>query len=174
MGNSWDVTANESEPNPSFAFDKVFGSRLHSEQLTKARDKVEYVLLVEDNPGDVILVREALKAQGIDTELMVITDGERALHFVDTLDTNTSVDCPSIIILDLNLPKKSGHEVIRRIRASERIRNTPVAVLSSSDAASDRREAALMNVAHYIRKPSDLDQFLSIGKIISSMLRDKE
>ena len=129
------------------------------------------ILLIEDNPGDVLLVRESLREHGVRSELLVLSDGEKALHFVENLEEDKSAVCPSLVVLDLNLPKRNGHDVLKKMRQGVRCRHTPVIVLSSSDAASDRRGAAEMQVWRYIRKPSTLDEFMTIGAEIKQVLQ---
>jgi DNA-binding response OmpR family regulator len=104
-------------------------------------------------------------------ELVVVTDGERAERWIADIDA-AMVRCPVLFILDLNLPKKSGREVLKRIRASRGCDEAPVAVFTSSDAYSDRNDAATLGAERYIRKPFNLDEFLQIGSIIKSMLRE--
>jgi CheY-like chemotaxis protein len=94
------------------------------------------IVLAEDNPADVGLVRAALREHGVDCELHVIGDGEEALPFIDSLDLDSKIPCPDLLLLDLYLPKRDGNEILKYLRASERCARTPV-VLTSSDAPSD-------------------------------------
>ena len=128
------------------------------------------ILLIEDNPGDVLLVRESLREHGVRSELLVLSDGEKAVHFVENLENDNSAVCPSLVVLDLNLPKRNGHDVLKKMRQGVRCRHTPDCS-SSSDAASDRRGAAEMQVWRYIRKPSTLDEFMTIGAEIKQVLQ---
>ena len=124
------------------------------------------IVLAEDNQADVGLVRAAIREHAIHCELRVISDGEKVLSFIDHLDRNTALPCPDLLLLDLNLPKRDGNEVLKHLRASERCGQTPVVVLSSSDAPSDHENAEKNAVVHYCRKPSSLDQFMQLGIII--------
>jgi len=124
---------------------------------------------VEDNPADAGLIRKALEEHGVEGELLVIADGESAVKFIQALDAQDAA-CPNLAIVDLNLPKKPGREVLERMRLSERCRHIPVVILSSSDAEQDRSDAARFGATHYIRKPSHLDEFLSLGAVFKAAL----
>jgi CheY-like chemotaxis protein len=128
------------------------------------------ILLIEDNPGDVLLVREALREHGVTTPLFVISDGERAVEFIESLGKDGDGPCPALVLLDLNLPKRTGHDVLSRMREMRRCEDIPVVILSSSDAPADRRAAAAFNISRYIRKPSTLDEFMMIGAVIRELL----
>jgi DNA-binding response OmpR family regulator len=124
---------------------------------------------VEDNPADVGMVRRALEQHGVDGELMVLSDGEQAIQFIRALDAQP-IDCPNLVILDLNLPKKSGREVMESMRRSVRCSQVPFVILSSSDAPQDRADADRLGASRYIRKPSRLEEFLSLGAIFKQAL----
>lgn len=126
--------------------------------------------MVEDNSGDVGLIRQSLKEHGIGVELDVVSDGEKALKFIDEVEAGRAV-CPSLVILDLNLPKTDGREVLQRIRESS-LRKVPVAVFSSSGAVEDKQAAARLGADRYIQKPSNLDDFLGIGGIVKILLHE--
>jgi CheY-like chemotaxis protein len=127
------------------------------------------ILLVEDNPADVHLVRESLKLHNVTDELTVFRDGARAIQYIDAIDGNT-VACPQLVVLDLNLPKTSGREVLKRIRSSQRCAETPVVILSSSGAQRDREDARLLGATQYIRKPSELSEFMAIGATLKKLV----
>jgi CheY-like chemotaxis protein len=127
------------------------------------------ILLTEDNPADAGLVRRALEEHGVEGELVVIADGETAIAFIQAIDANAA-PCPDLAIVDLNLPKKPGREVLERMRQSERCGHIPVVILSSSDAARDKADAARFGASRYIRKPSKLDDFLSLGLIFKAAM----
>jgi DNA-binding response OmpR family regulator len=127
------------------------------------------ILLVEDNPADANLVRKALEEHNIEGELMVAGDGENAIRLIEELDA-LSVDCPDLIIVDLSLPKRSGREVLARLRLSARCSRVPIVILTSSDAKKDQVEAARLGVSQYLRKPSRLEDFLNLGGILKAIL----
>jgi chemotaxis family two-component system response regulator Rcp1 len=129
------------------------------------------ILLAEDNPADAGLVRKALEEHGVEGELVVIPDGEKAIEFIQALE-DEAAPCPDLAIVDLNLPKKPGREVLERMRMSERCRHIPVVILSSSDAERDKADAARFGASRYIRKPSRLDEFLSLGAIFKAVLSE--
>ena len=107
---------------------------------------------------------------GIQAPVFAVKDGEEATHFVDQADGDASAPCPSLVILDLNLPKKPGFEVLKHLRKSPRCRQARVIVVSSSRAAQDR-EAAMTNGGDaYFSKPSKYDEFLKLGDLIREWL----
>jgi CheY-like chemotaxis protein len=132
---------------------------------TKAGQPIE-ILLVEDNPGDVRLTREAFKDGKMHTHLTVVTNGEDALALLHRQGPYAEAPRPGLILLDLNLPRKSGREVLAEIKADEHLRRIPVVVLTSSQAEQDILESYDLNANCYISKPVDLDQFIKVVKSI--------
>ncbi|HEY2843785.1 MAG TPA: response regulator [Bryobacteraceae bacterium] len=126
------------------------------------------ILLVEDNPADAALVREALAEHGVEGQLVVIADGDKAIQFIEAL--KTPADCPDLLIVDLNLPRRPGSDVLECIRKSAQCRDATVVILSSSDALPDRIEATELGASAYIRKPSRLEEFLKLGATFRAML----
>jgi len=116
-----------------------------------------------------VLVQEALEEHGIDGELIVLTDGESAIQFIRSLDAQRMA-CPDLVILDLNLPKKPGREVLKCVRQSVACGLAPVVILSSSDAPADLAETTQLGASRYIRKPSRLVEFMKLGAIFKTML----
>jgi len=138
---------------------------------TEPSEKPVFIFLAEDNPADAGLVRRALEEHGVEGELIVIADGEKAIRFIQALD-HEAAPCPHLAIVGLNLPKKPGREVLERMRLSERCRHIPVVILSSSDAERDKADAARFGASRYICKPSKLDDFLSLGLIFKAGLSE--
>lgn len=136
----------------------------------EASEKAAWILLVEDNFADARLVREALEEHAIRCELTLLTNGERAIEFIQNLDHAEETSCPGLVILDLNLPKRSGKEVLRCIRTSVKCRHATVAILSSSDNQKDKDDAESLGASRYIRKPSRLSEFLELGRVFKEML----
>jgi CheY-like chemotaxis protein len=128
------------------------------------------VFLVEDNAADVFFVRTALQSEGIGSDVLVVQDGERALAFIETTDADPKARCPQVILLDLNLPRVSGLEVLRRVRKSARFADVPVIIVTSSDAAIDRAEAASLGANEYFLKPESLDEYMKLGPIVKAVL----
>jgi DNA-binding response OmpR family regulator len=115
------------------------------------------------------LVREALEEHNVEAELLVISDGASAIRFIDNLDAE-GIDCPELVILDLNLPKRSGREVLESMRTNRRCQDATVVILSSSDAAEDKADALSLGADRYIRKPLQLTQFLDLGATFKQLL----
>jgi len=124
------------------------------------------VLLVEDNPGDVRLTREALKEGKVRNNLSVAPDGVEALAFLRRQGKYADAPRPDVILLDLNLPKKDGREVLEEVKADPALRSIPVVILTSSDAERDIVRAYSLHANCYITKPVDLDQFITVVKSI--------
>jgi CheY-like chemotaxis protein len=127
------------------------------------------ILLAEDNPADIGLIRMALEEHGVEGELIVIADGEKAIEFIQAIE-NEAAACPDLAIIDLNLPKQTGREVLKRMRLSERCRSIPAVILSSSDTDQDKAGAIRAGADRYIRKPSRLEEFLRLGAIFKSII----
>jgi CheY-like chemotaxis protein len=141
--------------------------------MADAIDLSDYILLVEDNPADVQLVREALENRAVTSRLQVAADGDQAIRFIEQVDRDSTVSCPKLLLLDLHLPGHDGEAVLRRLRASERCGQTPVVILTSSDSSRDRDKAAANAALHYFRKPATLEQFLQLGDIVTDILDPK-
>jgi chemotaxis family two-component system response regulator Rcp1 len=128
------------------------------------------ILIIEDNPADVELLRRALASAQLDCELMLLEDGAQALAFLRRLEAGTDERSPDLTVLDLNLPKNDGVEVLQAMRASRAFAAAPVAVLSSSASARERSRIEQFGIGRYITKPADLDEFLNIGFILKELL----
>lgn len=124
------------------------------------------ILLVEDNPGDVRLTREALREAKVRNNLSVAADGVEALNFLDTRGGHGAGPLPDLILLDLNLPRKSGREVLEQIKQDPRLKHVPVVILTTSQAEADILESYRLRANAYVTKPVDLDQFLKVVRTI--------
>jgi chemotaxis family two-component system response regulator Rcp1 len=126
------------------------------------------ILLVEDNPGDVRLTTEAMKEAGIKTCLHVVGDGAVALDFLYRRAPYETAPVPDLILLDLNLPKKDGREVLAEIKGHPTLRRIPTVVLTTSQAIEDIGRAYDLHVNCYITKPIDLERFIEVVRVIDS------
>ncbi len=124
------------------------------------------ILLVEDNPGDVRLTKEALKDAKVRNTLHVAMDGVEALAFLRHQGKYAAVPRPDLILLDLNLPKKNGREVLEEIKQDDGLRHIPVVILTTSQAERDIAESYRLHANAYVTKPVDLEQFLTVVKSI--------
>lgn len=124
------------------------------------------ILLVEDNPGDVILTKEALKDGKVRNRMDVAEDGVEAIAYLRKEGKYAAASRPDLILLDLNLPRKNGREVLAEIKADENLNTIPVVILTTSDADEDVLKAYKLNANCYITKPVDLDQFVKVVKAI--------
>jgi CheY-like chemotaxis protein len=125
---------------------------------------------VEDNKTDVFLIREAIGNSRIDADIEVLRDGQAALTWFEKVDANHTEDCPDLILLDMNLPKRSGDEVLKHLRTSTNCRHSKVLIVSSSDAPQDRDAVETSGVAGYFRKPSSYEEFMKLGPLIRKTL----
>ena len=126
------------------------------------------ILLVEDNPGDVRLTREALTANKIRNTLHVVADGVQALAFLRKQGKHANAPRPNLILLDLNLPKKDGREVLAEVKGDGNLRRIPVVVLTTSGAEEDILKAYDLNANCYVTKPVNFDSFIQVVKSIES------
>jgi CheY-like chemotaxis protein len=133
---------------------------------------VQRILLAEDNPADVYLIREALHEHGVECSVHVASDGKEVLSLI-TGEVPVVPEEFALIILDLNLPRHDGIEILERLRESARMSHVPVVVLTSSDSPQDRLVATHLGARRYLRKPSSLEQFLDLGSVFKELLTHK-
>lgn len=131
---------------------------MNSTPLVKPID----ILLVEDNPGDADLAREALEGSKINNQLYVVGDGEAAMDFLNHLEGYSRMPRPDLILLDLNLPRKDGREVLAEIKADDNLKRIPVVVLTTSQSEEDVLKSYNLHANCYITKPIDLNQFIKV------------
>ena len=124
------------------------------------------VLLVEDDPGDVLMTQEAFKDYKIANKLTVVTNGEDAIAYLRKQGRYADVRTPDLVLLDLNLPRRDGREVLRDIKADPDLRRVPIVVLTTSDAAEDVHASYDLHANAYVRKPVDFEQFVSAVRAI--------
>jgi CheY-like chemotaxis protein len=135
--------------------------------LRNTKDKPR-ILLVEDNPGDIRLTQEAFKESALDIQMDVVTDGEMALDFLFKKGRFADSPKPDIVLLDLNLPKKNGIEVLKEVKAEQTLKKIPIIVLTTSDADHDISKAYSLHANCYILKPVDFDDFARVIKLIEA------
>ena len=126
------------------------------------------ILLAEDNPGDVLLFREALNHHGLRFNLVVAADGQKAISLLD--GEAASSPRPDLIVLDVNLPKANGDVVLRHIRRQEWLNSVPVIMLTPSASPADRATAMDLGASLYVQKSSDLNELLDFGKVVEAVL----
>lgn len=128
--------------------------------------KAVEILLIEDNPGDARLAREALRDAKVRNNLSWVPDGVEAMAYLKREGKYGQSPRPDLILLDLNLPRKDGREVLSEIKADENLRRIPVVILTTSQAEEDILRAYHLNANCYITKPVDLEQFMKVVKTI--------
>ncbi|MEW7008605.1 MULTISPECIES: response regulator [unclassified Lentilitoribacter] len=129
--------------------------------------KIE-ILLVEDNPGDVELTRQALDDADFNNKLNVTLDGDEALDYLNKRKGFEDAKMPDIILLDLNLPRTDGRGVLKELKASDELKHIPVIVLSSSRAERDINDAYALNASCYIAKPNGAMKYMEVVRTVSS------
>jgi chemotaxis family two-component system response regulator Rcp1 len=129
-----------------------------------------FVVLIEDNTGDVLLVEEALREHQVDCNLTVVPDGEEAMKFFRDADANPASRLPALVLLDLNLPKCSGHEILEWIRRSSRFPTLPVVIVTSSQASSDLAQTKKLGATAYFHKPIHFEEFMNLGALVRNLL----
>jgi CheY-like chemotaxis protein len=128
------------------------------------------ILLVEDNPGDVFLLNRALKQTGLECEVVRLPDGAAAVEYVRRRAPYEQSPLPDLAMLDMNLPKKDGAEVLEVMRQTPEYANVPVVMISSAASARDRERTTGMGDTRYLTKPMDLEGFLKIGELLKEIL----
>jgi two-component system, chemotaxis family, response regulator Rcp1 len=124
------------------------------------------VLLVEDDPGDVLIAREAMAAGQLSTTLDVVTDGREAMAYLRRENGYSDARRPDLILLDLNLPRMSGHEVLAEVKNDPQLRRIPVVVLTTSQAHEDIAKSYELHASVHVSKPVDFDDFAGVVKQI--------
>jgi CheY-like chemotaxis protein len=127
-----------------------------------------HILLVEDNEGDILLTKEALQEGKVINHISVVRDGEEALDFLNKEGKYTDADFPDLILLDVNLPRKNGHEVLHFVKTSEHIKHIPVIMLTTSSSDKDIKLSYANHANCYITKPVESDSFLNVVAGIES------
>jgi CheY-like chemotaxis protein len=127
------------------------------------------ILLVEDNPGDVRLTTEAFREARVCNRIHTVSDGVEAMAFLNREGSYTNVPCPDLILLDLNLPRKDGREVLAAIKSDEKIKHIPVVVLTTSKAEEDIIRSYELQANCFVSKPVELDQFITTMKAVGDL-----
>jgi CheY-like chemotaxis protein len=133
-------------------------------------DPETYILVAEDNPADIELVREALYDRQVLCRLHVVSDGEQAVTFIQHLDRDETLSCPKLFLMDLHLPKRDGEEILDCLRASERCLHTPVIVMTSVASRREMEATSQHANVHYFQKPNTLEQFMRLGDVVRDLV----
>jgi CheY-like chemotaxis protein len=128
-------------------------------------DPIE-VLLVEDDPGDVLLIREAFEDNKVANRLHVVADGVEALEFMRRTGAHAEAPRPDLVLLDLNLPRKDGREVLAEVKSDEQLRRIPIVVLTTSKAEEDVLRSYDLHANAYVTKPVDFERFIEVVRQI--------
>ncbi len=134
------------------------------------QDRIPDILLAEDNPADVFLVKEAIRTYALSVNLHVVRDGEAAIRVIEAIEHGEREVYPGVILLDLNLPRRTGLEVLARLRESIQCGGIPVAIISSSRQPAELASEAGVHADRFFTKPSDYDRFMELGGIIRDLL----
>jgi len=129
--------------------------------------------VAEDNRADEFLIRESIVRVKLKAEVHIVRDGEKAIRFFEQADTDESAPCPSLVILDLNLPKKHGREVLLQLRQSRRCAGALVLIVTSSDLERDRTEMKQLGAHDYFCKPSKYEDYMKLGDVVKRLLEGR-
>lgn len=124
------------------------------------------ILLVDDNAADVRMFKESFKLAKAPVKLNIATNGEEAMRFLRRLAPYEKVSLPNLVLLDLNLPKKDGRQILKEMKSDEQLKRIPVIVISSSGSPKDISDAYDLHANSYIVKPGEVEDFLNVGKAI--------
>ena len=127
-------------------------------------------MIVEDNEADEFLIRRAIEGAGLNAKLHVVRDGEQAIRYFDLTDGVESPEIPDLVILDINLPKRAGGEVLRHMRHSLSCARALVIGMSTSDSVLEREELIKLGAYEYFRKPSEYEEFMKLGALVKRAL----
>lgn len=128
------------------------------------------ILLAEDNDGDIFLVRRALDRHIGSYQLLLAKDGEEAVQVLERADADECAPCPDFVVLDLNLPRRSGIQVLKCLRDFPRCAAAPVIIFTSSNSPQDKAEAFRLGANRYFQKPTDLAEFMKLGEMVREIL----
>jgi two-component system, chemotaxis family, response regulator Rcp1 len=167
----WNVIMAGSGSSPNPEKDRLSVSRSRPDE---AGQDVCDILIVEDSKTDVFLIQDALKSAQVVANVHVVRDGYAATNFFDAADADPNAPCPALVLLDLNLPKKTGAEVLRHLRESSRCQAAQVLIISSSDSARDRASLEHLGAAGYFKKPTEYEAFMKLGPIVEALLDKPE
>jgi CheY-like chemotaxis protein len=134
---------------------------------------VDLILLVEDIHSDAMLIVLALQEHQVKHQVLVVSDGEAAIDIFELADSDQKAPCPELLLLDLNLPRRTGLEILERVRNTSRCRDIPVIVITTSDLPSDRALAESLGAVEYFQKPMNLEEYMKIGLSIRNVLRKR-
>ena len=126
------------------------------------------VLLVEDDPGDIVLIKEAFEFNKVHNTLHIVSDGVEALDFLYRRNGHEGAPRPDLVLLDLNLPRKDGREVLEEVKADKDLRTIPVVVLTTSEADEDILRSYDLHANAYVTKPVDFDRFIEVVRMIDT------
>ena len=133
-----------------------------------------FILVIEDSAADVMFLREALKLHELPLRLVVLDDGEKAIQWVKATAAAGNAEVPAAVLLDLDLPKRSGVEVLETIRSTPHLRQTPVVIFTSSASCNDRERIEHYPSTRYFQKSADFDEFMSIGDVLREIVSSGE
>ena len=132
----------------------------------KTKNRLLNILLIEDNQNDILLIRIALEKSGIKANLNTVTNGEDAVNYLNEI-IGKKETLPDLILLDINLPKITGLEVLKKIKVNKSTRSIPVVIFTSSDSSSDMNYCYQNGAGFYIKKPNNINSFKEVMKYIS-------
>ena len=159
------LLAETGEPGP-----EIMSHELENLKESRAARKI-VALLAEDNRADALIIEEAIEAYDLPIDLHTVTDGQQAIDFIKRAESDPQQPCPQLLLLDLNLPKRSGLEILKYVRSSTKWKDIPVVVITSLDSPRDRSSASQLGANTYFRKPTSYEGFLKVGEVLRDLLQ---
>jgi len=138
--------------------------------LNELMTRQDLILLAEDNPMDAVLIRHSLVEHAVEHTMLIMEDGQEAIDYIDRTEADETEAVPDLLLLDLNLPKRDGREILARVRRSVRSYDTPVVIVTSSDSREDRDMARVLRATDYFLKAQDLDEYMKLGGVAKHIL----
>ena len=129
--------------------------------------RILQILLAEDNDADAFLITKALDAYRLRYVLVRACDGEQAIDIIRHLGQPGGAPCPDVLLLDLNLPRWDGAEILAEFRSREACRDVPVVIVTSADSPREKERVAALGVSHYFKKPMDIDEYMKLGDVVA-------
>jgi chemotaxis family two-component system response regulator Rcp1 len=141
--------------------------------MNELMSRQNLILLAEDNSMDALVIRQSLVKHAVEHTMLIMQDGQEAIDYVDRTEDDETETVPDLLLLDLNLPKRDGREILARVRQNARSYNTPVVIVTSSDSREDRNMARDLGATEYFLKGQNLEEYMKLGGIVKRILSQR-
>ena len=168
VASGWSPVLTVHPPPPAFVPSQPDRSPRTGDDPASSRIRI---FIAEDNDADIWIIRDILQQHGLPFDLTVASDGQQALRIIDNIDREPAAPVFDIALIDINLPRHTGHEVLARLRKCTRLERTPVVIVSSSESPRDVERSTQLGANAYFRKPAVLDEYMKLGSLVELLLR---